>query len=340
MTSNKQLLNNYKESTEGMITFGDGNKGAILGRGDLVLKNLPMIKDLKCLVNSADGCSILSGIRSSDNCYMLNNNQVCTRVSLDKSYLWHYRLGHLNYRDLKRLIKLKAVRGVSELKVSRERVCSPCQQGKQVRSAHPPTKMLLTTRFIELMHVDLMGHMQTECGKRYVMVCVDDYTRFTWVQFIREKSDTFGVFSALCLRLQNEEALKIAKVFRIRSDPGKEFENALFSEFCDYMGIVHEFSAPQTPQKMELWSARIEHYKKWPKDYLGKFNSKSDKDDYDNDEDNSVPALVPRTQQVPILSISSSPSTSSSTKHTEPSDESEDVVVGSLGSKQSVESSH
>ncbi|XP_062103129.1 uncharacterized protein LOC133814150 [Humulus lupulus] len=279
MTGNKLLLNNYKEGTEGQVTFGDGNKGAILGRGDLVLKNLPVVKDVlyvkglkanllsisqlcddhytvnfsksTCLVKSTDGCSVLSGTRSNDNCYMLDNTEVCSRVTLDKSDLWHYRLGHLNYRDLRKLVKLKAVRGVPDFKVSRERVCGPCQQGKQVRSSHPPIKMLLTNRALELLHIDLMGPMQTESlnGKRYVMVCVDDFTRYTWVQFIREKSDTFGVFSALCLRLQNEKVLKIAKVFRLRSDHGKEFENALFAEFCDHMGIAHEFSAPKTPQQ-------------------------------------------------------------------------------------------
>ena len=81
------------------------------------------------------------------------------------------------------------------------------------------------------------------------MVLVDDFSRFTWVEFLREKSDTFGSFSALILRLQNEKATKVGKVYRIRSDHGREFENVVFAEFCNQIGILHEFSAPKTPQQ-------------------------------------------------------------------------------------------
>ena len=137
------------------------------------------------------------------------------------------------------------------MKVSKERVCGPCQLGKQHKASHPTINRLLTSRVLELMHVDLMGPMQNESisGKRYVMVLVDDYSRFTWVEFLRDKSDTFGSFSALILRLQTEKDSKVGKVFRLRSDHGKEFENSIFSEFCNGMGIHHEFSAPKTPQQ-------------------------------------------------------------------------------------------
>ena len=78
--------------------------------------------------------------------------------------------------------------------------------------------------------MDLMGPMQVESivGKRYIFVCVDDFSRFTWVSFIREKSDTFDSFKELCLELKNEENSKIGRIARIRSDHGKEFENSIF----------------------------------------------------------------------------------------------------------------
>ncbi|WJX62480.1 hypothetical protein P8452_47472 [Trifolium repens] len=96
--------------------------------------------------------------------------------------------------------------------------------------------------------MDLMGPMQVESigGKRYAFVVVDDFSRFTWVSFIREKSDTFDAFKELCLRLQRE---KDSGIVRIRSDHGKEFENSRFSEFCADEGIGHEFSSPITPQQ-------------------------------------------------------------------------------------------
>src|ERR1044072_1665335 len=95
--------------------------------------------------------------------------------------------------------------------------------------------------------MDLMGPMQVESlgGKRYAFVCVDDFSRFTWINFIRENSDTFDVFRDLCLKVQKEKGYGI---IRIRSDHGKEFENGKFIEFCSEEGIFHEFSTPITPQ--------------------------------------------------------------------------------------------
>ncbi|XP_062075968.1 uncharacterized protein LOC133780108 [Humulus lupulus] len=242
MTGNRNVLVNYKEGKEGVVTFGDGNKGQIFGKGDLVLNGVaPLtevlyVKGLKanlisisqlcdndytvsfskthCLV-ATNGCSVLTGNRTNDNCYALSNQVLCNRSFLDKPDLWHYRLGHLNFRDLKRIVKLQAVRGIPEMKVTRDRLCGPCQLGKQTKASHPPVNMLLTSRVLELIHVDLMGPMQNESlsGKRFVMVLVDDYSRYTWVDFLKEKSDTFGLFSALVLRLQNEKESKIRKVY-------------------------------------------------------------------------------------------------------------------------------
>lgn len=75
--------------------------------------------------------------------------------------------------------------------------------------------------------MDPMGPMQVEsiAGKRYVFVCVDDFSRYTWMNFIREKSDTFEVFNTLCIKLKNEKDCNIGKIVRTRSDDGKEFEN-------------------------------------------------------------------------------------------------------------------
>ena len=114
--------------------------------------------------------------------------------------------------------------------------------------SHPRLEHQTTSQVLELLHMDLMGPMQVESigGKRYVLVVVDDFSRFTWVNFIREKSDTFDVFKELCTQLQREKGCGIV---RIRSDHGTEFENSRFSEFCAEEGIKHEFSSPITPQQ-------------------------------------------------------------------------------------------
>ena len=80
-------------------------------------------------------------------------------------------------------------------------------------------------------------------------MCVDDFSRYTWVDFLREKSDAFDVFKTMCLQIMNE---KDTKVKRIHSDHGKEFENSMFTNFCGEHGIFHEFSAPRTPQQNNI----------------------------------------------------------------------------------------
>ena len=81
--------------------------------------------------------------------------------------------------------------------------------------------MITTSHCLELLHVDLMWPTRTKSlgGKRYIMVMVDDFSRYTWVEFLREKSEAYEKLEILCKRLQNEKGAPIVK---IRSDHGKE----------------------------------------------------------------------------------------------------------------------
>ncbi|KAK2369168.1 putative mitochondrial protein [Trifolium repens] len=68
-----------------------------------------------------------------------------------------------------------------------------------------------TSKILELLHMDLMGPIQVESleGKRYALVVVDDYSRYTWVNFIGEKSDAFDVFKELCIQIQREKGISV-----------------------------------------------------------------------------------------------------------------------------------
>ncbi|MGV7927175.1 DDE-type integrase/transposase/recombinase, partial [Mycobacterium kansasii] len=105
-----------------------------------------------------------------------------------------------------------------------------------------------TTRPLELLHMDLIGPTRTESqgGKKYILVIVDDFTRYTWVAFLRDKSDTLEEARKVLKRIQIEKGSQISK---LRSDHGYEFENSSFEKFCTDQGILHEFSAPKTPQQ-------------------------------------------------------------------------------------------
>ena len=93
-------------------------------------------------------------------------------------------------------------------------VCEPCQLGKQMKTKHLGTQTSTTSRTLELLHLDLMGPTKTESpgGKRYIMVMVDDFTRYTWVILLQSKSDAPKHIEVLCTRLQNKKCLKIDRI--------------------------------------------------------------------------------------------------------------------------------
>jgi hypothetical protein len=83
-------------------------------------------------------------------------------------------------------------------------------------------------------------------GSKYGLVVVDDFSRFTWVFFMQDKSGTQGTLKRFLRRSQNEFELKVKN---IRSDNGSEFKNLQVKEYLEEEGTKHEFSAPYTPQQ-------------------------------------------------------------------------------------------
>jgi hypothetical protein len=110
---------------------------------------------------------------------------------------------------------------------------------------------MTTTRPLEMLHMDLFGPVAyiSIGGNKCGLVIVDDYSRFTWVFFLQDKSETQEVLKKFLRRAQNEFD---AKVTKLRSDNGTEFKNTQVEDFLDEEGIKHEFSAPYTPQQNEV----------------------------------------------------------------------------------------
>ena len=100
--------------------------------------------------------------------------------------------------------------------------------------------MIATSHCLELLHADLMGPTRTESlgEKRYIMIIVDDFSKYTWVEFLKEKSEVCEKLEILYKRLQNEKGVPIVK---IKSYHGKEFENARSESFCEKNGIKRNF---------------------------------------------------------------------------------------------------
>jgi transposase InsO family protein len=117
-----------------------------------------------------------------------------------------------------------------------------------VEAPHHARNIMTTTRPLEMLHMDLFSPIVyiSIGGNKYDLVIVDDYSRFTWVFFLHDKSETQEVLKKFLKRPQIEIDVKVNK---IRSDNGSEFKNTQVADYVDQEGIKHEFSAPYTPQQ-------------------------------------------------------------------------------------------
>ncbi|KAG7559036.1 Integrase catalytic core [Arabidopsis thaliana x Arabidopsis arenosa] len=275
MTGEQSALNDFTTISNGKVTFGDGGKGSIKGKGTLEKEDQPHLSNvyfvegltanlisisqlcddglkviftkLDCEACDVNGNKVLSGVRSGNNCYMWKNSEVCLSATTSKLDLWHQRLGHINFQSLIKIVNAEVIRGIPKLQGNTDVVCKACSKGKQIKVQHKKVGDIGSKRILELVHMDLMGPVQTESlsGKKYILVLVDDFSRFTWVRFLREKSEAVESFKILALQLQTEKG----NLAQIRSDHGGEFQNEEFETFCNIQGIRHQYSAPRTPQQ-------------------------------------------------------------------------------------------
>jgi hypothetical protein len=170
----------------------------------------------------------------------------CLIAKTSMGWLWHHRLAHVGMKNLHKLLKGDHVLGLTDVCFEKDRPCAACQVGKQVGNTHHSKNVMTTSRPLELLHMDLFGPIAylSIGGSKYGLVIVDDFSHFTWVFFLQDKSETQGTLKHFLRRAQNEFELKVKK---IRSDNGSEFKNLQVEEYLEEEGIKHEFSTPYTP---------------------------------------------------------------------------------------------
>nr|GEZ15076.1 hypothetical protein [Tanacetum cinerariifolium] len=112
-------------------------------------------------------------------------------ASKTMSWLWHHYLSHLNFGAINHLARQGLVRGLPKLKFEKDHLCSACAMGKSMKKSHKPKTTDTNQEKLYLLHMDLCGPMRVENvnGKKYILVIVDDYSRFTWVKFFRSKDE-------------------------------------------------------------------------------------------------------------------------------------------------------
>jgi hypothetical protein len=176
------------------------------------------------------------------------NLRTCLFTKASLGWLWHRRLAHVGMSTLKKILKKDMVRCLKDVVFEKDKLCSACQAGKQVANTYPTKAFMSTSRPLQLLHMDLFGPTTYASvgGNLYCLVIIDDYSRYTWVFFLQEKSKVASIFKKFAKKAQNEFDYKIKK---IRSDNGKEFDNTNIHEYYDEVGIKHVVSATYTPQQ-------------------------------------------------------------------------------------------
>ncbi|KAJ9547066.1 hypothetical protein OSB04_019609 [Centaurea solstitialis] len=207
MTGSKSVLSDYRDERGSSVTFGGNGKGQTRGYGTLTngvttCKRVAYVEGLmhnllsinknhkvsfskkKCKVKNKHKKVILTGARKAD-VYIINMNTSSDNVCFVSPSLY------LNFKTLNQLSINKLVTGLPDFRFTKVSLCSTCEKGKQTMASFKSKQISSISSPLHLLHMDLFGpvNVQSIAGKKYTLVIVDEYSRYTWVFFLRSKSD-------------------------------------------------------------------------------------------------------------------------------------------------------
>ncbi|GJV28071.1 retrovirus-related pol polyprotein from transposon TNT 1-94 [Tanacetum coccineum] len=181
------------------------------------------------------------------------------KASPTQAWLWHRRLSHLNFDTINLLSKKDIVIGLLKLKYVKDQLCSSCELGKAKRSTFKRKTVPSLKGWLNLLDMDLCGPMQIERinEKKYILVIVDDYSRYTWTHFLRTKDETPKVLKGFLKMIQhNLQAL----VITVRTDRGTKFLHKTLHAYFKAEGIKHQTSTPRIAKQngvVERWNRTL-----------------------------------------------------------------------------------
>ncbi|GKD39822.1 retrovirus-related pol polyprotein from transposon TNT 1-94 [Tanacetum coccineum] len=129
-----------------------------------------------------------------------------------------------------------------------DQLCPSCKVSKAKRSSFKRKVVPSLTGRLNFLHMDLCGPMRVASinGKKYILVVVDDYSRYTWTLFLRSKDETPEVLKKILKMIQHNLQ---AQVIYVRTDRGTEFLNKTLNSYFKEEGIEHQTSTPRTPEQ-------------------------------------------------------------------------------------------
>jgi hypothetical protein len=132
------------------------------------------------------------------------NLRTCLFTKASLGWLCHRRLAHVGMNTLNKVLKKDMVRGLKDAVFEKDNPCSACPARKQVANTHPTKAFMSTSRPLELLHMDIFGPTTyaSAGGNLYCLVIVDDFSRYTWVFFLHDKSEVASIFKKFAKKAQ------------------------------------------------------------------------------------------------------------------------------------------
>ncbi|GJT86463.1 retrovirus-related pol polyprotein from transposon TNT 1-94 [Tanacetum coccineum] len=281
MAGVKSYLHKYVEQPGSKVVFGDNSSCITEGYGsinygDIIfskvafvnglkynLISISQLRDAKYIVQfddkqgaifNANKEFVLIAPRRNDvyviDMSSLTTNGACffAKASESVNWLWHKRLSHLNFKNINKLAKQNKVLGLPLLVYSKDKPCSACEKGKHKRASFKTKQNFSIRKCLHLLHMDLFGPVSPMSinHEKYTLVIVDEYSRYTWVHFLKKKSHAAEMIMSFIRMVEKQNDVKVK---HIRTDNGTEFRNSKLESFCNEKGISQNFSSPYTPKQ-------------------------------------------------------------------------------------------
>ena len=207
-----------------------------------------------------EGSGIISNDRNElvatadkiNNLFYLNGSPVINEIAnasvASKENLWHRRFCHLNEGYLKFMKNSDLVHNFDYNVKNKLPMCKDCKLNKSHRDKFSRDVNHRSLSPLEIIHSDLCGPMEVGSlgGARYFLTFTDDFSGFSWIYFLKYKSDAFNRFVKFKNMIENELD---AKIKNLRSDNGGEYVSKQFSDFLESNGIKRQLTMAKTPQQ-------------------------------------------------------------------------------------------